>query len=587
MKPLYQQVLYQLQSSIEEHIYANYEFLNVLTKYQDNTTCAVVSKEEIKSIESEKSDTARIRCLLQILKPKEDKHYEAFKQALDITRNGHVLAEIKTPKKSSNQESFQKRLKGTRVGIVKGISNSNSLIKPIPLVKDDGNLSSDINSDDEETSKKEIATSFDPSSIKIDDLSAWLKEVLSKHDSDTDRSVVEKFKAERIDGHVFNDMSEDELKEFIPLFGERKKVLSEWKKIKEEGYSRCTKQDKDDTNPKCVATTENESVQVCHLRKFDRDSSSTSTNYLKNGKLPDLQTRPGNLLSPFHHYFLIEEGSVNIQRNISVISKEVTKFGCACLNERMNGTIHIGVSSNGIIQGMYLSQQNKDLLGRQITDCIMTSFQCHQHSTALNCIRPPQFVEVTCASSETLYVIEVDVVPCSRLVNEQAFFVKSTMAGGQLNSLLRYNNGIFIADPFSVEQFLQTLGSIIDDSFQDADFIVHVPWNAIFDFNARDEINSIQVFLENEHNLAFNTNGVNDFDDCKTESTLLRQTSENLRDSSIPNWIYCNELKIADPSVWRFDQGDSFRKSLDFYSEKLKKIRAELLLHSLMTKTKF
>lgn len=99
MKPLYQQVLYQLQSSIEEHIYANYEFLNGLTKYQENTTCSVVSKEEIKSIENEKSDTAKIRCLLQILKPKENKHYEAFKQALDITKNGHVLAVINKSEK--------------------------------------------------------------------------------------------------------------------------------------------------------------------------------------------------------------------------------------------------------------------------------------------------------------------------------------------------------------------------------------------------------------------------------------------------------------------------------------------------------
>ncbi|XP_076109041.1 sterile alpha motif domain-containing protein 9-like [Mytilus galloprovincialis] len=134
-----------------------------------------------------------------------------------------------------------------------------------------------MNSDDEETCEKEFVTSFDPSSITIDDLAIWLEEVLSKHDSDTDQSVVAKFKAERIDGHVFNDMLEDELKEFLPLFGERKKVLSEWQKIK-EGYS--------------------------------------------------------------------SEGSVNTFRNTSLISKEIIKFGCACLNERMNGTIHIGVSSN-------------------------------------------------------------------------------------------------------------------------------------------------------------------------------------------------------------------------------------------------
>lgn len=35
------------------------------------------------------------------------------------------------------------------VEIVKGISNSNRSFKPIPSVKDDGDLSSDINSDDE------------------------------------------------------------------------------------------------------------------------------------------------------------------------------------------------------------------------------------------------------------------------------------------------------------------------------------------------------------------------------------------------------------------------------------------------------
>lgn len=405
-----------------------------------------------------------------------------------------------------------------------------------------------------------------------------------------------------------------------------RKFYQNGKKIKEGGYNKEERQERDDTRPKCSATTENVNVQVCHFRKFDRDSSSTFTKYFTNGKLPDLQTRPGNLLSPFHYYFLIEEGSVNIERDISVISKEVVNFGCACLNERVNGTIHIGVSPSGIIHGIHLSQQNKDSIGRRITDCIMKSFQCHQQSTALNCIRPPQFVEVACAGNETLYVVEVDVLPCSRIVEEQAFFVKSAVKGGQQNNLLRYNNGIVIADIFSAEQFMQcdrfslqekrkeaekhkgkgkrknlnkklkdflcnggdkidrskfpllALGSIQEESYEAADFVAHVPWNAIFDFNARNESHSIQVFLENAHNLAFNTNRVDDFDDCKTNSTLLKQTFENLRDSSIPNWIYCNESKLADPSIWKFDLGDSFRKSLEFYSEKTQKDKSRVII---------
>lgn len=107
-------------------------------------------------------------------------------------------------------------------------------------------------------------------------------------------------------------------------------------------------------------------------RAFDTQPQTTDV-YEKGLVLPEEQSRPGNLLDPIHKYCIINAN------NSKELATEATRFAAACLNERVNGTIHFGVVGKsdsteelqaGEIIGMHIVKRQCELT---ITDEIYRS----------------------------------------------------------------------------------------------------------------------------------------------------------------------------------------------------------------------
>lgn len=190
-----------------------------------------------------------------------------------------------------------------------------------------------------------------------------------------------------------------------------------------------------DENSSDVKTLEDASfdeLQQEHYRerfhKFDTDVIPTDC-YRQNAIVQSSMTeRPGNLLEPVHYFSNITSETQHLYASIAA---EVIPFAAACLNERTNGTLHFGINPRshdiqmeGVVKGLCLS---RDECIRLINSKILHQFYNEQHTLAFKCIRPPKFIDVSSKDATIqMYVVEVDIVPKSDLVGDEAFFVKET-----------------------------------------------------------------------------------------------------------------------------------------------------------------
>jgi hypothetical protein len=120
------------------------------------------------------------------------------------------------------------------------------------------------------------------------------------------------------------------------------------------------------------------------------------------------------------------------------------------------------------------------------------------------------------------------------------------------------------------------------DTFSDGEFFKDIPWRAVFDFNEKDEDHGFQCGLEQRHAKAFNTRTVDDFHSRKRDEKSIKQTRENITDSPLTTWIYCNGTDDhdtdTDARTWIHKTGDSFRKALEFYSEIIPATRGRIII---------
>ncbi|KAK7107827.1 sterile alpha motif domain-containing protein 9-like [Littorina saxatilis] len=177
------------------------------------------------------------------------------------------------------------------------------------------------------------------------------------------------------------------------------------------------------------------------FRAFDTRPRATDV-YEKGHVLPEEQSRPGYLLEPLHKYRLIQAN------DLATLASEAVQFAAACMNERVNGTIHFGVlgkcdcqraSQAGEIVGFPLNKQQCELA---VTDEIYRAFFDEQREVALKSIRDPVYIPVVSqeAASAEIFVVEVDVIPHSEVVGNEAFFLKPA-SGKQGTALFRYIDG--------------------------------------------------------------------------------------------------------------------------------------------------
>ena len=443
-----------------------------------------------------------------------------------------------------------------------------------------------------------------------------MEEILNKKDWDS--TIPDKIKEHMVDSEVYELMSDEVKTQLFPRIGERIRIQAEWEKIK-NGTSMLD----------LAQSKHKQQIQLERLRRFDHPASE-GTKYTQGSKVRVMSRRPGNLLTPVHMYFMCGKTNKVNENNVDSFLHEVINFASACMNDRTNGTFHAGISLSNEIVGCNMDISTLDC---RLTSAIRQNFKEYQVEVALKSIRPPQYIEVITrrANTEILHVVEIDVVPHSRVVDLQTFCVKGKKKASY--DFYRYQGELKKQDHSEIEEYMQREKMILieqrietektklkgrkenlnkrlkdflccgedtieeslypvlvlshnkindKDKLSDGEFFKDIPWRAVFDFNEKDEDNGFQCGLEQRHAKAFNTRTVDDFHPRKRDEKSIKQTRENITDSPLTTWIYCNGTDCndtdTDARTWIHKTGESFRKALEFYSEIIPATRGRITI---------
>ncbi|XP_059155295.1 sterile alpha motif domain-containing protein 9-like [Physella acuta] len=161
------------------------------------------------------------------------------------------------------------------------------------------------------------------------------------------------------------------------------------------------------------------------LRKFGSNNSNKT--YSTKRKLPVTRNINGPLTQPIRNFHLVEEQELDDA--LEFIASEFIPFVSACLNERRDGTIYFGVSPTdsdkyqaGEIVGVQLPQ--KDHLKEKIDIFCERSFSDSQRQRISQMLRNVCCVPVVDSDLSDLFVVEIDVIISSKLLNEDTFYTK-------------------------------------------------------------------------------------------------------------------------------------------------------------------
>ncbi|VDI58183.1 Hypothetical predicted protein [Mytilus galloprovincialis] len=377
------------------------------------------------------------------------------------------------------------------------------------------------------------------------------------------------------------------------------------------------------------------------FKKFDKEARATDC-YRKDAVLKTSITRPSNLLEPVHIF-----SSVTSNKVYTIISDEIVEFAAACLNERSNGTIHFGIVPRqteyfleGVIKGLEFEREPcLKSIYRQIEE----RFYKDQISVVLRCVRPPQFIEVTSKTDDTcrLYVLEVDIIPDSAFIKEEAFFVKGRVKSSPILYLFKElgitpkrvsdeetrtymsKHKVLISDCRKKQErrpvtqvvkhdlrqkmldcicsgedrmpsdiyplvFLSPFENVEDtvivkDNFE---FLVDLDANAIFDFDYSKHNNGLFRYVETEKNQVLTALTTDNFDPLSDENQMLRDSHSNLlEDIKQPNikpWVFCNGYEPMSKfpmtrKEWKQNRLKGFKEVIRFYSNEIPSDRALIL----------
>lgn len=420
-------------------------------------------------------------------------------------------------------------------------------------------------------------------------------------------STVKTIEKEMIDGAVFLDMTEKEMKEiFTELrFGPMKKLLKARDQfVKDEDADRLQEICK---NKSSLQRTE-------YIREFGHEPSVFES-YQKGKILNKHEERTGNLISPVRQFFpCLSESPMNISE---YIADKVTEFSAACLNDRTNGTIYFGIGDVDCEQFVYGEVVGIVLDKKECEDAVRLSikrrFSEETSETALRCIKPPFFMHVRDTDfvcDDHLFVCEVDIEPRSDWVKDQAFFIsfplspvmaKSENANEKGPLLYRFTAGIPTkqdakqVEKFSAEKLqltkdrrqqekslssisrknlVETLkdcmcggGDKLEGTFYrilatpsinvshpdfslNFQFIFNVDWRCILDFDPKSDESGLYGYADNDKKQVYILKTPDSFLSSPTaDSNQTRTWYENqlqdLMESPYRQWIFCNGYATA------------------------------------------
>ncbi|KAL3856813.1 hypothetical protein ACJMK2_011530 [Sinanodonta woodiana] len=417
--------------------------------------------------------------------------------------------------------------------------------------------------------------------------------------------ITETFRQQKVTGEVYHCMTMDEIKTEIPdlTYGERKTLLIIRDELQKEdenlsGDDELPSESMEYSEDKDVKPEEDLQQRIESLRKFDT-ALKTGDYYRQGSEVITHVTRCHNMIEPIRDFRHDPDKSQD--ELLPWIQEQVIRFSAACLNDRTNGTIFFGImKSENHAEVLGLSVDREDIktgINRAIKDC----FYPDQYEIAMKCIREPQFVTVLQKNLETpLYVIEIDVVPNSKLTQEEAFFVTLNFFGQSEMVLLRWHDTIvekignkewheFMSQKNKLKQvredreksatqvkqisedlrtkferllyagnvqsddlyrmlFLSPLDSSMDQNFikENLEFVDSLDPNIIFDFSPESDGDegSIYRYMEDEKEKVLKALTADDFDkngkENKEKTDRLPNLHESIRSTELKQWIFCN-----------------------------------------------
>lgn len=263
------------------------------------------------------------------------------------------------------------------------------------------------------------------------------------------REIVSCFNDENISGFTLANLTETKIQKFCPMakYGDIDKIL----------------QSRDDKLAECPAKELKTTLGVANeLGSFPSDEevqseayqrfgcrAKASFKYTQNAQLVLDSQKADNLLEPRRWFVDIDKAAILNVRDC--FSSGAIPFICACLNERSNGTCHIGVDRDGTIHGIQATCHDFQTILQELID---SCFYQDQLDVVRKCVQPVRLVEVTSRSStpdqshsDRLYVIELDVISSHAYCTDEAFFAKtpkqnSTTKETQCGELFRFVDGI-------------------------------------------------------------------------------------------------------------------------------------------------
>lgn len=464
---------------------------------------------------------------------------------------------------------------------------------------------------------------------------------------------------EEITGSVFNRLKLEYMEATFPYISKGKRISMLYlrdelcKEEEEIGTMIVAKSNNTDKSPnqpesdKEIITEKGESTGKFRetFRKFDKDVSQTD-NYRRNAILITFNNRPSNLLDPVHVFSCL--GGQKGEPDYDQISNEIVEFVAACLNERSNGTIHIGVDPKftdfqieGEIQGFRFDMNH----------CLQSMYKkmeerCYREQLPLilKCMRPPKFIDVSSKEKlpYILRVLEVDVVPQSVYVAEEAFFVKSkedkkpvlylfTKSGilpqcvsdeRSVAFMSKHKNLTTDTRKYQENQpkttaikpnlrqkmldllcagvetlpsalypllFLSPIDSNVGNEvdMNSFEFLIDLSPNAVFDFDDSAETKGLFNFFDTDKEKVMKALTTDNFDQNSEENKFKQDSHSNLLEdiklSILKPWIFCNGYEAMDKvpmSImdWKQNRSKGFKEAIRFYNNEIPEGRALVLI---------
>ncbi len=392
------------------------------------------------------------------------------------------------------------------------------------------------------------------------------------------------FTEHNIDGEQLANCTDAELSQIISNKGLRGYVIYERDSHLESEQSMVfvsneseTDQTKDNVQPSCTEP----------FRKFDAPVDILDK-YQELSSFPPSDPRPTDLISPVR-YFIPFAKNLSTPSDLEEVMPEIINFSTACLNDRTNGVIYLGVE-NGKIFGVQ-TEMSQSVLEKQLSFHLKKAFSEDQLEVVFKCIRPFRIIEVVPRREFRKYVLEVEVVPsslwcenrtftCHRLGAEyiyrfgdngpyalqhkeySRFFAETKFKIIQERKWKEQNKPMKISFPPKLKEKLvhalcmgddKFLGdrypflviSPIDDNVDPSQFsfIKDIPWKSVLDFG---HDGAIYNYLQSKGEV-FSIKQTEDFDPDfeynRKNPEHLKKLTDAVKTSQLRTWVFANGYK--------------------------------------------